>query len=548
MQQNVVSAWVEVDAIVPGARCRRLRWPVSDGSPSIELTFAVSDALEAREALMVARDFADPVFAPILDFVVEGRTATVRYGGDLDTLVSRRGDLAIGDIVRLVDQILAGLEQAHARGLQHACLNPGCIRMTTAFDGRTVAQVIGLGLPIDSDRSPADDLTDIATTAYQLVTGKHPNQAREPGGALLPMGRAKPDVSVPQTFEQAISRALGDSGFSTAAQLRLALVTGDRSRTGGRIAVQTLPHTSQRQRPQETVVGPLPVGPAMLASSNVSDVASSVLSAPATMGTPPPVQVATTPPPARRRTALWIGIGALLAAGVLAWILLGGGESTSLPVVAVKHDASLVTAPPPAPIERSPVARVEPSEAPVPPAEPPLPTTAKALPAPAADKPNDVVDAPAPVAPVAPTPSLARLLLTSEPAGAEVSDGVRLLGRTPLTAQLPSGRYTLVLRAPEHEPYTLTLDLVPGTEVVQSPVLVREAAVHSRRRPQPRTTTTPRAVLPTTTATTAPPAEPEVTAPDTAPPRPRLLGAEVRPKILGQEPAAPIKVLGTSKP
>ncbi|MFO0748440.1 MAG: PEGA domain-containing protein [Myxococcota bacterium] len=169
----------------------------------------------------------------------------------------------------------------------------------------------------------------------------------------------------------------------------------------------------------------------------------------------------------------------------------------------------------------------------------------------AADVAPDSAPEPVAAADTAPPPTpISHLTLTSEPTGAEVSEGERVLGRTPLTVELPAGRHTLALRAKGYEPDELTLDLLADGAVTQAIELDRAGGpVVHRRRPAASAVAAP-TTGPTAPAVVTPPVETApVTATEAEPPRPRLLGTETRPRLLGQDPPAPaIKVLGTPNP
>ena len=375
--------------------------------------------------------------------------------------------------------------------------------------------MIGIGLPVDPERTVSDDLVDIAALAYQLTTGRDPQLARDGAGAVLPMALARPGVVAPRTFESMVLQSLQGHAFVSASQMRQAMVSSERTRSGERVAAKTLPRTGPRPRSQDSFMGVLPSVGIDLAPPFAN------LVRPTT-----PVAVANPSPP-RRSRALWIALAALVLGAGLLWAL-SGGDTTSTPTVAAGsapdvRQGETTTAQP-----AQPAKVATPTAAPAPVAVATPVVAAPVAPAPSAPPP------PAPEVVTPPAPTTARLSLTSDPDGAEVTEGGKVLGRTPLTAELVAGRHQLVLTREGHDDETFTIDLDAGRDVTQALTLTRVRTGRTRRTPSV-------AAAPVTAPATPPVA---ATPPPAEPPRPKLLGNEPRPKLLGQETPPPVKVLG----
>lgn len=216
-----------MNTTVAGATCTGSR-ARANGDAHLELQFPVVDEAQARVDLAHAMSFVDSVFAPIIEFEVEAGNALVVYDLHPEEVASRCGNLAMDEVVRLTEQLLVGLEHAHAQGLGHPGLTVDCVRILTAPDGHIAPQVIGLGLPIDGQRAVDEDLVDVAALAYQLATGQPAHMARDEAGHLLAMAVAKPGLAVPPSFESMVRRALAGEGFLNAGQMRQALMSGER--------------------------------------------------------------------------------------------------------------------------------------------------------------------------------------------------------------------------------------------------------------------------------------------------------------------------------
>jgi len=189
---------------------------------------------------------------------------------------------------------------------------------------------------------------------------------------------------------------------------------------------------------------------------------------------------------ARRRTGLFIGIGAAMVAGIVAVIVLvgrGGGESTATTGAAKAEPAAQVGAPAKA-------------------ADPtPAPVANRATATPAAPAPAPVpAGQPSPAQPSTPAPSAtpASVLVRSNPSGADIVIDDKVVGKTPSTVEVPAGkdsvRATLRLDGfADHSVEVLrfavatgghSVDLVPAKKAAPAPrALVRSPS--GPRKPPP---------------------------------------------------------------
>src|SRR6266699_4886996 len=180
-------------------------------------------------------------------------------GANLAQLVQREGPLTLERAVRLLDEALSALEQAHAQGLVHRDLKPE--NMLIEPDGRLRITDFGLALALRGDRfggatsrsgtpqfaapeqllgervDPRTDLYSLGAVAYFALLGRPPFDGISPEAILaqqttdkLPrLTEQRPDV--PRELEEVLRGAVAsapDDRYPTAHAFREAVerVTG----------------------------------------------------------------------------------------------------------------------------------------------------------------------------------------------------------------------------------------------------------------------------------------------------------------------------------
>jgi serine/threonine-protein kinase len=281
----------------------------------------------AREARSLAT-FRDPHVVTLLDAGDEEGDLYVvlEYvdGGSLAELIARAAPLPIGQVVGILDDVLAGLTTVHDAGLVHRDVKPGNVLLTT--DGRAKLADFGIarwlndietnltspGTVIGTERymaperlaggavTVASDLYSVGVVAFEMLTGE---PGRNGGGrpAASDLLQRRPDTPMP--LVAAIQRAL-------------AADPGDRFRTATEMAA-----------------------------------ALRAPAAPTRTWTAPPLAPAT-PKPATRagalRWALAAGVAAVLVAGVVAVVsaMDGGGPAAAPTATTAAAPSTVATSPP----------------------------------------------------------------------------------------------------------------------------------------------------------------------------------------------------------
>jgi serine/threonine protein kinase len=392
--------------------------------------------LEAKNASSLNH----PNSIQIIDF---GRDRDVLFiamellrGVDLGQLIMREGPLPMTRIGRIVDQVLAALDEAHASGIIHRDLKPGNVMLVSRRGDADFVKVCDFGIakcqtsregvgltmkglvcgtpeymsPEQARGEEVDgrsDLYAVGVILYQLVTGELPFTASSPVGILSkhlaeqpqPPSLRKPGLAIPRAVENVVLRALAkspDDRPQTADEMRQelqrALADAGEWLTAPATPVMTPSVSSSKNLPRQSA--PFSTHPSSSKDRLPAAVAVSATAvSPATAAT------------SRRRRLVWVtmGLTAALTVGGFLWAKRMGLLPAQL---------AGVTSPPaegPAPSPPPPVEAVATGTLPgqtAAPAPPPAATT----PAPAAEEPA------AGSAPAAAAPLVAEAQAPSEPA------------------------------------------------------------------------------------------------------------------------------------
>ncbi len=343
----------------------------------------------------------------IIDF---GRDGSLLYiamellpGVDLAQLLEREGELPLGRIARIMDQVLAALDEAHAQGIIHRDLKPGNIMLVSRRGERDFVKVCDFGIakaqtPRDGEMltmkglvcgtpeymSPEQargevvdgrsDLYAVACILYQLVTGHVPfggtaavevlsKHLVEPPPAILARRR---DGAVPPALDALIMRGLAKE-------------RGDRPQTAAEFRQElrvALPGLVDRWS-NHTFGTP---GPSVSAATSIGHPSSGGPTVPVSSGAPtmmrPSTQVTGTP--GRKIGPIVIGVVGLSAVGL--FVLLWANRETPLPATGTPTaiappTAAAIALPAPGPVPQQAAAPAQPPIA-VAPIEEPAPQPA----------------------------------------------------------------------------------------------------------------------------------------------------------------------------
>ncbi len=246
-----------------------------DGGPAVALKLLRAEVARlphlrrrfAREARAASR-LMHPNVASIVDFGVDdGGTMFIAMellDGQVVTDLIHRG-LSLQHLLELVDQLLAGLAHAHARGVIHRDLKPANVMVVGGDPPRTlgVVKIVDFGIarmPADKDPrdtaqgevvgtprymspeqaagerqlSPRTDLYNVGLILYELVAGAPPF-GDEKGLSVMsrhvheeiPPWTVRDGLSVPDGLEAIVGKALAKEPslrWSSAAEMRAALM------------------------------------------------------------------------------------------------------------------------------------------------------------------------------------------------------------------------------------------------------------------------------------------------------------------------------------
>jgi len=411
--------------------------------PEVEDTSEQETLARFKREAQAAGRLTHPNIVGVFDYAEQDGTAYIVMefveGRTLKSILDKGERMAVPDVVRVMQEILAGLAFSHARGVIHRDIKPANILLTAEgqakiadfgiarIDSASLTQV-GTVMGTPAYMSPeqfmgqtVDARTDIYSTGallYQLLTGERPFDGSPTAimHKVLHTTPPKPSalsVTVPHSLDTVTERAMArrpDDRYPTAAAFSEALghwadspfaADGDSDATmiqSDAAAVRTMAMAPA----VPPAVTPPPVTPPPV--------------------TPPPVTPTPVAPPAAAgsggRTAMIGAIVAMLALAAAggAWLMMSPREA---PPPTTERPAASATAPPAAP-------------PPAPSAAPPAGTAAQA---PATATAPATAPAPAPAAPQAPAPAPA---VTPAPAPAPAPVAVPAPAPAPVQKAAPA--------------------------------------------------------------------------------------------------------------
>jgi hypothetical protein len=303
---------------------------------------------------------------------------TMRYveGTDLRQMITERGKIPPGDAARIISEVAAALDAAHARGLVHRDVKPANVLMGSS--GQAYLTDFGLtkhagsasGLtktgmfvgtldyiaPEQLQGGEVDARVDVyalGCVLYQTLTGNVPfPRDTEPAKIWAHMQEPPPSVAphpdVPDQFEEVIRRAMakkpedrypsaGDLGRAAlaAAEARDVTVAGERSVATGDAA------------PSGVTAVPLPPPTPETYVQAPAPEQQQYAPAPAAHAQPPGSPPGGPPPPRRNLLPFAIAGAALVViAAILAVVLSSGGGGDKKTVPTVARGATLTTTTP----------------------------------------------------------------------------------------------------------------------------------------------------------------------------------------------------------
>ncbi len=221
-----------------------------------------------REASLAAR-LSHRNTVQVFDYgVSDGLTWLVMElvpGRDLSQMLRSEGPIAPVRAVRLVAQVCASLEEAHALGIVHRDIKPGNVMVARGPGGEEVAKVLDFGLaklrhgsefndvsgrnallgtpaymaPEQIDGRPVDARTDVyalGAMLYRMLTGEAvfrghfglwETLARHLVESPDPLRKRAPHLDIPEALEAVVLRALAkrpDNRYASVSELREALL------------------------------------------------------------------------------------------------------------------------------------------------------------------------------------------------------------------------------------------------------------------------------------------------------------------------------------
>ncbi|WP_372620174.1 serine/threonine-protein kinase [Falsiroseomonas sp.] len=421
---------------------------------------AMEELARFRREAQAAGRLTHPNIVGVYDYGEDGNIAYIVMefvdGPTLKSLLEKQERMALPEVARVMEDVLAGLAFSHARGIVHRDIKPANVMLSS--DGRGKIADFGIARIESSSMTQAgtvmgtpaymspeqfmgqtvDARTDIYSCGvllYQLLTGERPFE----GGMTAIMHKAlnteppKPSelsVTAPPALDAVVARAMAKrpegrwpNAEAFAAAIRQALAA---------------PAAAAESPSDATMI-------------------SAPRAAPHPAPTPPPARAAAAAPatPARKglpMVPIAAGVVALAAIGGGAAFFLLGGEAPPPPVPVASVPA--ISTPAPTPIAAPPAMPVPtPAPAPASQAAAPPATPAPAVPPLAvlqpAPSPEPITPAPITPAPIAPAPIAPAPIAQAPPPGPQPqAEAPAPVAQAPLVPAPPAP----VVQAPVSEP------------------------------------------------------------------------------------------------
>jgi tRNA A-37 threonylcarbamoyl transferase component Bud32 len=231
----------------------------------IKKEFVMNEDVRRRfedEAIGLAK-LNHPNIVQIIDFNKENLILFLEFidGKTLDIILKEKGKLAVPEALRIISQVLSGLQYAHSKGIVHRDIKPGNIFITEGDEVKItdfgIAKIIGgdvtdqshktrmgvqLGTPsymspeqfLGEEVDPRSDIYASGVMLYQLVTAKLPFVADSlPKIALMhtqqaPVAPAEVSPDISDKLSSIILKALAKKSsdrFHSALKFKAALET-----------------------------------------------------------------------------------------------------------------------------------------------------------------------------------------------------------------------------------------------------------------------------------------------------------------------------------
>lgn len=400
--------------------------------PHAEDVEAQEELARFRREAQAAGRLSHPNIVGVFDY---GETDTIAYivmefidGTSLKSLLEKQERFALPETVRVMEELLAGLQFSHERGVVHRDVKPANVMITSSgqvkiadfgiarIESSSMTQA-GTVLGTPAYMSPeqfmgqtVDARTDIYSAGvvlYQLLTGERPFEGSMTAIMHKALNTEPPrpsdlSVTAPPAFDAVVARAMAkrpEGRFASAAEFARAI----RAALEGPAAAPAPP-------PAEADSDATMVSAPRGAPAPSTSPASSSASAPAVASAPsraPASPITGGQQAGGRRTGLLAGVAILViaAAGGAAWYFTRSAPPPSAPAPTERAQPAPTGATESAPAAPAPAAAPAPSPTPAPAAPAPSAAVPAPAPAPEAKPESSSSAAPASQTPPGPVPA-----------------------------------------------------------------------------------------------------------------------------------------------